>query len=169
MPDHSTLRFARYEEGTTVLRKEVKASDFVWSEKPLDMLGSITSMSFKDPDCKVIKEHDLTTDEVYFSIYFILFFVDSQSELIHLDTRLYFQKDGCIVNLVLTINCPQQPNCEICAWFDVENPTRLCYWCLPFDIDLLIDFFGEGSFKQIKILCEDLRVLGKTEFKQLLK
>lgn len=73
-----------YEEGTTVLRKEVKASDFVWSEKPLDMLGSITSMSFKDPDCKVIKEHDLTTDE-------------------------------------------------------------------------------------IKILCEDLRVLGKTEFKQLLK
>lgn len=54
----------RYEEGTTVLRKEVKASEFVWSEKPLDMLGTITSMSFEDPDCKVIIEHELTTDEV---------------------------------------------------------------------------------------------------------
>lgn len=53
-----------YEEGTTVLRKEVKASEFVWSEKPLDMLGTITSMSFKNPDCKIIKDHELTTDEI---------------------------------------------------------------------------------------------------------
>jgi hypothetical protein len=36
------------------------------------MLGTITSMSFKDPDCKVIKDHELTTDEVIFDSYFFL-------------------------------------------------------------------------------------------------
>lgn len=51
------------------MRKEVKASEFVWSEKPLDMLGSITSISFKDPDSKEIKDHVLTTEEVELSQY----------------------------------------------------------------------------------------------------
>jgi len=73
---------ARYTEGTTVLRNEVKASEFVWSEKPLEMLGSITSMSFTDPDCKVIKNHDLTTDEVYLTLLFLV----SLCKLINLDS-----------------------------------------------------------------------------------
>ena len=55
------------------MRKEVKASEFVWSEKPLDMLGSITSISFKDPDSKEIKDHVLTTEEVELSQYHRLY------------------------------------------------------------------------------------------------
>lgn len=53
-----------YEDGTTILRKECLASDFIWAEKPLELLGLITSMSFNDPVCTLIKEHQLTTDEV---------------------------------------------------------------------------------------------------------
>ncbi|EFJ36263.1 hypothetical protein SELMODRAFT_404105 [Selaginella moellendorffii] len=37
------------------------AADFVWSEKPLELLGSITSISFEDPP---IKDHAETTDEI---------------------------------------------------------------------------------------------------------
>lgn len=76
MLDYLILRFVRYEEGIIVLWKEVKVLDFVWFEKFLDMFGFIILMFFKDFDCKVIKEYDLIMDEVYFSIYFILFFVD---------------------------------------------------------------------------------------------
>lgn len=54
-----------YDDGDTTLRKECPVADFVWSDKPLDILGSVTSMSFKDPACETMKNHALTTDEVF--------------------------------------------------------------------------------------------------------
>jgi hypothetical protein len=56
----------RYEEGVTVLTKVGLASDFIWSEAqtPLEMLGSVTEISFDDPASAPIKNHELTTDEV---------------------------------------------------------------------------------------------------------
>ncbi|KAK9141762.1 hypothetical protein Syun_011162 [Stephania yunnanensis] len=54
----------RYEDGMAVLRKVCLASDFVSSEAPLDVLGTVTSISFEDPACLSIKEHELTTEEV---------------------------------------------------------------------------------------------------------
>lgn len=53
-----------YEEGNTTLRKECLASNFIAAEKPLELLGSITSISFSDPACSHIRDHLLTTDEV---------------------------------------------------------------------------------------------------------
>ncbi|CAK9270394.1 unnamed protein product [Sphagnum jensenii] len=53
-----------YEEGKTTLFKEVPMSDFVWAEKPLDMLGSITSITFSDPGSDSILKHPLTTEEI---------------------------------------------------------------------------------------------------------
>lgn len=53
-----------YEEGLATTRKTCLASDFVWSDKPLEVLGSVTSISFEDPACSTIKEHSLTTDEI---------------------------------------------------------------------------------------------------------
>ncbi|KAL8116143.1 adoMet-dependent rRNA methyltransferase spb1 [Apium graveolens] len=53
-----------YEDGATILRKVSSASDFVWSDAPLDILGSVTSISFDGPECSPIKEHALTTEEV---------------------------------------------------------------------------------------------------------
>ncbi|KAF8406450.1 hypothetical protein HHK36_008537 [Tetracentron sinense] len=53
-----------YEDGNTTLRKVCLASDFVWSETPLDILGSVASISFEDPACLSIKDHNLTTDEI---------------------------------------------------------------------------------------------------------
>ncbi|KAI5056953.1 hypothetical protein GOP47_0028771 [Adiantum capillus-veneris] len=53
-----------YEEGNTTLRKECSASSFIWAEKPLELLGSITSVTFNDPACALIRDHPLTTDEV---------------------------------------------------------------------------------------------------------
>eukprot|EP00268_Persea_americana_P012124 TRINITY_DN1508_c0_g1_i2.p1 TRINITY_DN1508_c0_g1~~TRINITY_DN1508_c0_g1_i2.p1 ORF type:complete len:850 (-),score=220.80 TRINITY_DN1508_c0_g1_i2:304-2853(-) len=53
-----------YEDGNTTLRKVCLASDFVLSETPLDILGSVTSISFDDPACSSIKDHELTTDEI---------------------------------------------------------------------------------------------------------
>ena len=60
----STFSF-RYEDGATVLRKVCSAADFVWSEKPLEILGSVTSITFNDPACEPIKDQSLTTEEVY--------------------------------------------------------------------------------------------------------
>ncbi|KAI3845502.1 hypothetical protein MKW92_033138 [Papaver armeniacum] len=40
------------------------ASDFVWSETPLEVLGTAASISFKDPACLFLKDHSLTTEEV---------------------------------------------------------------------------------------------------------
>nr|DAD45935.1 TPA_asm: hypothetical protein HUJ06_004165 [Nelumbo nucifera] len=53
-----------YEDGNTTLRKTCLASDFVWSETPLDILGSVTSISFDNPACLFIKDHSLTTEEI---------------------------------------------------------------------------------------------------------
>lgn len=54
-----------YEDGATIIRKVGTAADFVWSDNPFDVLGVITSISFEDPACLRIKEHTLTTEEVY--------------------------------------------------------------------------------------------------------
>lgn len=54
----------RYEDGDTILRKICSAADFVWSDAPLDLLGSVTSISFEDPSCLPMKDHALTTEEV---------------------------------------------------------------------------------------------------------
>uniref|UniRef100_A0A7N0SZQ7 rRNA methyltransferase n=1 Tax=Kalanchoe fedtschenkoi TaxID=63787 RepID=A0A7N0SZQ7_KALFE len=53
-----------YENGDTTLRKECSVADFVWSDKPLEILGSVTAMTFTDPACQTIKDNTLTTDEV---------------------------------------------------------------------------------------------------------
>eukprot|EP00250_Pteridium_aquilinum_P005462 c1554_g1_i1 orf=81-2570(+) len=53
-----------YEEGNTTLRKECLASNFIHTEKPLELLGTITSISFNDAACTLIRDHALTTDEV---------------------------------------------------------------------------------------------------------
>ena len=55
---------ASFEEGNTTLRKEALASDFIWTEKPLELLGTITSIGFNNSGCATIKDHELTTDEV---------------------------------------------------------------------------------------------------------
>ncbi|CAM6085316.1 unnamed protein product [Calypogeia fissa] len=53
-----------YEDGKTILFKECTASSFVWAEKPLDLLGAITSITFVDESSQSIKDHPLTTKEV---------------------------------------------------------------------------------------------------------
>ncbi|RZC44600.1 hypothetical protein C5167_037551 [Papaver somniferum] len=53
-----------YEKDMSVLRTIVLASDFVWSEIPLEVLQTATSISFKDPACIPLKDHILTTEEV---------------------------------------------------------------------------------------------------------
>ncbi|KAG1346885.1 pre-rRNA 2'-O-ribose RNA methyltransferase [Cocos nucifera] len=53
-----------YEEGNTTLWKVGLASDFIWSEEPLEFLGSVNAISFDDPACLSIKDHELTTDEI---------------------------------------------------------------------------------------------------------
>lgn len=53
-----------YEEGLATIWKVGLASDFVWSDKPLEVLGSVTSISFEDPACSSLKDHSLTTDEI---------------------------------------------------------------------------------------------------------
>ncbi|KAI3446129.1 hypothetical protein Pfo_002794 [Paulownia fortunei] len=53
-----------YEDGDTTLRKLCSASEFIWSETPLEILGSVTSITFNDPVCLPIKDHTLTTEEV---------------------------------------------------------------------------------------------------------
>ncbi|CAL1384933.1 unnamed protein product [Linum trigynum] len=53
-----------YEEGQAMVRKVSSAADFIWSATPLDVLGSVTSITFEDPDSLRIKELELTTEEV---------------------------------------------------------------------------------------------------------
>ncbi|KAH6756089.1 FtsJ-like methyltransferase family protein [Perilla frutescens var. hirtella] len=53
-----------YEDGDTTLRKLSSASEFIWSVTPLDILGSVTSITFNDPDSLPLKDHALTTEEV---------------------------------------------------------------------------------------------------------
>ncbi|KAF8013541.1 hypothetical protein BT93_I1398 [Corymbia citriodora subsp. variegata] len=53
-----------YEDGETIFRKVSSAADFIRSESPLEILGSVTSISFEDPASLPIKELSLTTEEV---------------------------------------------------------------------------------------------------------
>ncbi|KAL5790934.1 hypothetical protein ACOSQ2_005822 [Xanthoceras sorbifolium] len=53
-----------YEDGDTTLRKVSSAADFIWSSTPLEILGSVTSITFNDPPSLALKDHDLTTEEV---------------------------------------------------------------------------------------------------------
>ncbi|XP_047157343.1 pre-rRNA 2'-O-ribose RNA methyltransferase [Vigna umbellata] len=53
-----------YEDGNTTLRKISSASNFIWSDSPLEILGSVTSITFTDAADLPIKDHDLTTEEV---------------------------------------------------------------------------------------------------------
>lgn len=53
-----------YEDGVSILRKVSSAADFLWSDAPLDVLGSVTTISFEDPDSLPLKDHNLTTEEV---------------------------------------------------------------------------------------------------------
>ncbi|KAK4708483.1 hypothetical protein R3W88_029408 [Solanum pinnatisectum] len=53
-----------YEDGATVLRKVCSVADFVWSDNPVQVLGTFSSMSFDDPSCLAIRDHTLTTEEV---------------------------------------------------------------------------------------------------------
>lgn len=58
-----------YEDGVSTLRKVSSAADFIWSASPLEVLGSVTSITFNDPADLPIKNHDLTTEEVFLGIY----------------------------------------------------------------------------------------------------
>ncbi|XP_006350332.1 putative rRNA methyltransferase [Solanum tuberosum] len=53
-----------YEDGATVLRKVCSVADFVWSDNPVQVLGTFSSMSSDDPACLAIRDHTLTTEEV---------------------------------------------------------------------------------------------------------
>ncbi|XP_061359607.1 uncharacterized protein LOC133303671 isoform X2 [Gastrolobium bilobum] len=53
-----------YEDGISTLRKVSSAANFIWSDAPLEILGSVTSITFTDPADLPIKDHDLTTEEV---------------------------------------------------------------------------------------------------------
>ncbi|KAH0459223.1 hypothetical protein IEQ34_012037 [Dendrobium chrysotoxum] len=53
-----------YEDGITTLWKVGKVSDFIWSDSPLEFLGSVNALSFEDSSSLSVKEHDLTTDEI---------------------------------------------------------------------------------------------------------
>ncbi|XP_020267335.1 putative rRNA methyltransferase [Asparagus officinalis] len=53
-----------YEDGVTTLWKVGLVSDFIWSENPLSILGSVGQLSFEDPACSSIKDHELTTEEI---------------------------------------------------------------------------------------------------------
>ncbi|XP_065865859.1 adoMet-dependent rRNA methyltransferase spb1 [Euphorbia lathyris] len=53
-----------YEDGQSILRKVSSARDFVWSDTPLEILGSVTSITFEDLASLPIREHALTTKEV---------------------------------------------------------------------------------------------------------
>lgn len=57
----------RYQDGESVLRKVASAAEFIWSEKPIEILGIVTCISFDDQASLPLKEHDLTTDEVLIS------------------------------------------------------------------------------------------------------
>ncbi|XVE49031.1 hypothetical protein DITRI_Ditri01bG0049200 [Diplodiscus trichospermus] len=53
-----------YEDGETISKKASTAADFVWSDTPLEILGSVTSITFEDPVSLPIKDHSSTTEEV---------------------------------------------------------------------------------------------------------
>uniref|UniRef100_M4D1V1 rRNA methyltransferase n=1 Tax=Brassica campestris TaxID=3711 RepID=M4D1V1_BRACM len=53
-----------YEDGESILRKVASAADFIWSENPLEILGTVTCISFDDQASLPLKEYDLTTEEI---------------------------------------------------------------------------------------------------------
>ncbi|KAF8106878.1 hypothetical protein N665_0130s0049 [Sinapis alba] len=52
-----------YEDGESILRRVASAVDFIWSENPLEVLGTVTSISFDDEASLPLKEHELTSAE----------------------------------------------------------------------------------------------------------
>ena len=90
------------------------AANFIWSDSPLEILGTVTSITFSDPADLAIKEHDLTTEEVF------------------LYGQAFYNK--------LKTN----------QGMFVSSKLNEFVW-------------------QVKALCDDLRVLGKQDFKHLLK
>lgn len=50
------------------------AADFIWSDSPLEILGSVTSISFDDPASLPIKDHALITEEVFSYCFLALIF-----------------------------------------------------------------------------------------------
>lgn len=53
------------------MRKVASAADFIWSENPLEVLGTVTSISFDDEASLPLKEHHLTTEEVLSLIFHV--------------------------------------------------------------------------------------------------
>ncbi|CAH8384446.1 unnamed protein product, partial [Eruca vesicaria subsp. sativa] len=53
-----------YEDGESILRRVASASDFIWSENPLEVLGTVTSLSFDNEASLPLKDHELTTEEI---------------------------------------------------------------------------------------------------------
>uniref|UniRef100_A0A2C9W0V9 Putative rRNA methyltransferase n=1 Tax=Manihot esculenta TaxID=3983 RepID=A0A2C9W0V9_MANES len=53
-----------YEDGESIVRKVSSAADFVWSDAPLEILGSVTSIVFEGPTSLPIRDHALTTEEI---------------------------------------------------------------------------------------------------------
>lgn len=53
-----------YEDGESIVRKVSSAADFIWSDSPLEILGSVTSIAFDDEVSLPLRDHDLTTEEV---------------------------------------------------------------------------------------------------------
>ncbi|XP_010438837.1 PREDICTED: putative rRNA methyltransferase [Camelina sativa] len=51
-------------EDESILRRVATAADFIWSESPLEVLGTVTCISFDDQASLPLKEHDLTTEEI---------------------------------------------------------------------------------------------------------
>ncbi|KAK8518772.1 hypothetical protein V6N13_017959 [Hibiscus sabdariffa] len=53
-----------YDDGETISKKVSTAADFIWSDSPLDILGSVTTITFEDPASSPIKDHSSTSEEV---------------------------------------------------------------------------------------------------------
>lgn len=100
--------------------KLCSASEFVWSETPLDILGSVNLITFKDPESLPIKNHILTSEEVLF--------------------------------FPITCECLKVTSLHV-PFDDYVANSALCFF----------------NLQQVKALCDDLGVLGKQDFKHLLK
>ncbi|XVF45304.1 hypothetical protein PTKIN_Ptkin02bG0194900 [Pterospermum kingtungense] len=53
-----------YGDGETISKKVSTAADFICSGTPVEILGSVTSITFEDPASMPIKDHGSTTEEV---------------------------------------------------------------------------------------------------------
>ncbi|GAB5360946.1 hypothetical protein AAMO2058_000671900 [Amorphochlora amoebiformis] len=53
-----------YEEGTTLLYKEIGAAEFIESESPVDMLGKFNAFTFKSAKDKALKQLEVTSEEI---------------------------------------------------------------------------------------------------------